>query len=548
MSFCDIRADRSAQYNRLSTFRKHLKTTVFTTLLVSAAAMATGAIAQELPKYFNADGTRTNDLEAAKQSWLNDPEFNGNVGLKAIHAETAYAMGFTGKGGKLGVIDQPVWAGHPEFAGPGKLTFITTTGTRLYTDPKIPVKAGDPFVADGKQFVDGYGEISSHGTHVAGIAAANRDGKEMMGVAFDTQIFAANNYDAGPEDGVVVGNDGAVYGKAWDAMINSGVNVITDSWGVGLSNTSWSYGEAYKQFQEINAILGKPEGGAYSGALKAARSGIVVEFSAGNDAGLEPDALAGLAAFAPDVEKNWLTTMSVEADDENPQGFSRSSFSSICGYSKYFCVGAPGTQIYSSVPVGDITDLKPGDIIDDSKLTPDYTELSGTSMAGPFAAGAFTVLKQRFSYLANGEVNEILKTTSTDLGEAGVDKVFGWGLINLDKAINGPGQFMTRFNATLGAGITDTWSNNISSEALAQRKLEDEKMAPDWAAKKIQLGWQNGVSQASIQGVNDEVFNQYPTAGVPAAIDLVTKRYAALDIITLKQRSAPYTRPAESGQ
>ncbi|MBA8879937.1 autotransporter domain-containing protein [Phyllobacterium myrsinacearum] len=535
MSFCDISAVVSVRNCHLSRFRKHLKTAAFTTILISTTALATGALAQQLPKYFNADGTRTNDLEAAKQSWLKDPEFNGNVGLKAIHAETAYAMGFTGKGGKLGVIDQPVWAGHPEFAGPGKLTFITTTGTRLYTDPYIPVKAGDPFVADGKQFIDGYGEISSHGTHVAGIAAANRDGKGMMGIAFDTQIFAANNYDAGPEDGVVLGNDGAVYGKAWDAMINSGVNVVTDSWGVGLSSSSWSYQEAYKQFQEINAILAKPEGGAYSGALKAARSGIVVEFSAGNDGGLEPDSLAGLAAFVPDVEKNWLTTMSVVADDKNPQGFSRSSFSSICGYSKYFCVGAPGTQIYSSVPVGDITGLKPGDVVDDSRLTPDYTELSGTSMAGPFAAGAFTVLKQRFSYLANGEVNEILKTTSTDLGAAGVDSVYGWGLINLDKAMNGPGQFMTRFNATLGAGINDTWSNDISSEALTQRKKEDAQTIADWEAKKVSEGWENGVTEASKEKIRSTVTSEYPSSGVPAAIDLVTKRYAALDIITLKQ-------------
>ncbi|MHC1550747.1 autotransporter domain-containing protein [Phyllobacterium sp. K27] len=537
MSFYVSRAAASARKNHLKTFRKHLVTTVFTTILLTAATA--GAIAQQQPRYYNADGTRTDDFEAAKKSWRDDAEFNGNDGLKAINADAAYAMGFTGKDTKLGVIDQPVYAGHSEFAGDGKMNFVKTEGTRLYTDPYIPVKAGDPFVADGRQYIDGYGGISDHGTHVAGIAAANRDGKGMMGAAFDATIFAASNYDAGPEDGVVLGNDGAVYGAAWDAMINSGVSIITNSWGIGLSSSSWSYGEAYGQYQEIEAILGTPEGGAYNGAIKAAESGIVVEFSAGNDGGLEPDALAGLATFRPELEKNWLTTMSVVADETNPDGYSRSGFSSICGYSKYHCVAAPGTNINSSIPTGDITGLNPGDVIDDSKLKSDYAEFSGTSMAGPFATGAFMVLKQRFPYLSNGDINEILKTTSTDLGEAGVDDVFGWGLINLDKAMKGPGQFLSRVEANLPESYSganeEVWSNDISQDALNQRFLEDQQTIIDWETKKINNGWENGITEASKEDIRQQVTSEFPDSSFPAAIKLVADRYAALDIITLPQ-------------
>ncbi len=537
MSFYASDAAVSARKTRLKTFRKHLTTTVFTTILLTAATA--GAIAQQQPRYYNADGTRTDDFEAAKKSWRDDAEFNGNDVLKAFNADAAYAMGFTGKGTKLGVIDQPVYAAHSEFAGNGKMNFVKTEGTRLYTDPYIPVKAGDHFVADGRQYIDGYGGISSHGTHVAGIAGANRDGKAMMGVAFDTSIFAASNYDAGPEDGVVLGNDGAVYAAAWDAMINSGVSIITDSWGIGLSSSSWTYAEAYGQYQEIKAILGTPEGGAYNGAIKAAESGIVVEFSAGNDGGLEPDALAGLATFRPELEKNWLTTMSVVADETNPDGYSRSGFSSICGYSKYHCVAAPGTNINSGVPVGDITGLNPGDVMDDSRFTSGYEELSGTSMAGPAATGAFMVLKQRFPYLSNGDVNEILKTTSTDLGEAGVDNVFGWGLINLDKAIKGPGQFLSRVEANLPASYRGTneevWSNDISQDALDQRFVEDQQTIADWEAKKITEGWQNGITEASKEKIRQQVVTQFPDSNFPAAIELVRDRYAKLDIINLPQ-------------
>ncbi|TIX39575.1 MAG: hypothetical protein E5V19_05975, partial [Mesorhizobium sp.] len=130
-----------------------------------------------------------------------------------------------------------------------------------------------------------------------------------------------------------------------------------------------------------------------------------------------------------------------------PQGYSESDFSSICGYTKYYCVAAPGTQINSSIPAGDITGLKLGDSVNDDRLHPAYDKYDGTSMAGPFATGSFAIVKQRYPYLANGEVNEILKTTSTDLGEAGVDEVFGWGIINDKKALKGPSEFEGRFEA-----------------------------------------------------------------------------------------------------
>lgn len=520
--------DSALQGSSLSVFRRQLKTTVLSTTVL--AALSGGACAQ----YLNADGSQTSDLQAARDSWRNDLEFNGNVGLSAINADAAYAMGFTGSGAKIGVIDQPVWALHPEFAN--RLTFLTTSGIRAYTDPYIPVKAGDPFVADGKQFIDGYNEISSHGTHVAGIAGAGRNGAGTMGVAFGAKLFAASNFDAGPEDGVVRGNDGAVYGAAWQAMIDSGVDIVTDSWGIGLSSSSWSYPEAYAQFQEIQSIMGTTAGGAYDGAIKAARSGIVVEFSAGNDGGLEPDALAGLAKFVPGIEKNWLTTMSVVADSQNPQGYSMSSFSSICGYSKYFCVAAPGTQINSSVPEGDITGLNPGDMIDDSRLHAAYAKFSGTSMAGPFATGTFGVLKQRYPYLANGEINEILKTTATDLGEAGVDEVFGWGLINLDKALKGPGQFLGRFQANLPGlyrGLREEiWSNDISQDALDQRKAEDQQTIIDWEAKKIAEGWQNGVTDGAIQKIRNDVAAQVTPQAYDQAKEIVRLRYEALDKLT----------------
>ena len=376
-------------------------------------------------------------------SWRSN-EFNAEWGLGAIHAEQAYAAGYTGKGVKLGIFDQPVYAQHPEFASPGKVINLVTTGIREYTDPYIPVKKGDAFRYDGTPSVDSDGTLGSHGTHVGGIAAGNRDGGEMHGVAFNAQIISAENGDPGPEDGIILGNDGAVYQAGWDALIASGARIINNSWGIGITEKfdeggkdpaypHFTLADAQKQFDQIKQILGTKAGGAYQGAIDAARSGIVTIFAAGNDYNLNnPDAMAGLAYFVPEIAPNWLSVASLQ-DPNNSGDYSISTFSSRCGYTASFCVAAPGSKVYSSIIEGNSLE----------NLTTGYAKYSGTSMAAPHVAGSIAVLMERFPYMTGAQVASILKTTTVDMGAPGIDALFGWGMIDLGKAIRGPGMFVT---------------------------------------------------------------------------------------------------------
>ncbi|MVF05830.1 autotransporter serine protease [Serratia marcescens] len=376
-------------------------------------------------------------------SWRSS-EFNAEWGLGAIHADQAYAAGYTGKGIKLGIFDQPVYAKHPEFAGENKVINLVTEGIREYTDPYIPVKKGDAFRYDGTPSVDSDGTLGSHGTHVGGIAAGSRDGGAMHGVAFNAQIISAENGDPGPEDGIILGNDGAVYKAGWDALVASGARIINNSWGIGITDKfakggknpaypHFTVDDAQKQFDQIKQILGTNPGGAYQGAIDAARSGVVTIFAAGNDYNLNnPDAMAGLAYFVPEIAPNWLSVASLQ-DPTNTGDYSISTFSSRCGYTASFCVSAPGSRVYSSVIEG--TSLE--------NLTTGYAKYSGTSMAAPHVAGSVAVLMERFPYLSGAQVAEVLKTTATDMGAPGIDALYGWGMINLGKAINGPGMLVT---------------------------------------------------------------------------------------------------------
>ncbi|MGP0955768.1 S8 family serine peptidase, partial [Serratia sp. CY68758] len=376
-------------------------------------------------------------------SWRSS-EFNAEWGLGAIHADQAYAAGYTGKGIKLGIFDQPVYAKHPEFAGENKVINLVTEGIREYTDPYIPVKKGDDFRYDGTPSVDSDGTLGSHGTHVGGIAAGSRDGGAMHGVAFNAQIISAENGDPGPEDGIILGNDGAVYKAGWDALVASGARIINNSWGIGITEKfdkggydpaypHFTVNDAQKQFDQIKVILGTKPGGAYQGAIDAARSGVVTIFAAGNDGNLNnPDAMAGLAYFVPDIAPNWLSVASLQ-DPTNSGDYSISTFSSRCGYTASLCVSAPGTRVYSSVIEGTSVE----------NLTTGYAKYSGTSMAAPHVAGSVAVLMERFPYLNGAQVAEVLKTTATDMGAPGIDALYGWGMINLGKAINGPGMLAT---------------------------------------------------------------------------------------------------------
>lgn len=407
--------------------------------LALLCALATFGTAQAAPYVENGRAGDPN-------SWRST-EFSADWGLGAVNAQDAYAAGYTGKGGKLGIFDQPVYAAHPEFSGPNKVITLVTSGIREYTDPYIPVKAGDVFRYDGSPSIGSNGKLGAHGTHVGGIAAGSRDGGPMHGVAFGAQIISADNGDPGPEDGIIRGNDGAVYKAGWDALIASGARIINNSWGIGITDRfdlggrnpdypHFTVQDAQLQFNEIRPLLGTKPGGAYDGAIAAARSGIVTIFAAGNDYNLNnPDAIAGLGYFVPDIAPNWVTVAALQKnpDLDSPDLYNISTFSSRCGYTASFCVSAPGSKIYSSIISGTNAD----------NLTTGYANYNGTSMAAPHVAGSMAVLMERFPYMTGAQVASVLRTTATDLGAPGVDSLYGWGMINLRKGIDGPAMLVT---------------------------------------------------------------------------------------------------------
>ncbi|SFU67731.1 autotransporter domain-containing protein [Xenorhabdus koppenhoeferi] len=369
-------------------------------------------------------------------SWLSE-EFNHQWGLAAIGAHYAYARGYTGKGVNVGVLDEAV-TNHPEFAN------------KLKT-----LNPEDPWNYDENPYT-GVISFGAHGNHVSGIIAANRDGKEMHGVAFDAGLIT----------GKYLQND---YNRT-EAMIQSNARVINNSWGVRPDYYVDQNGnpkrrpdgtiDYYKVTLQdvINYVtpikdeldrLSRspiPELDDYitrsAGLLRAARHGKLVVFAAGNSNNYNVTWMhAGTPYFFPDALKNYLNVANLTR--ENQINISSTS----CGYTASFCLSAPGTKIYSST--GDFVS-KNGSYINEHALNngeleidPTYAAYTGTSMASPHVVGAAAVLMQRFPYMTAGQISDVLKTTATDLGEPGLDDLYGWGMLNLKDAIDGPKMFIT---------------------------------------------------------------------------------------------------------
>ena len=122
-------------------------------------------------------------------------------------------------------------------------------------------------------------------------------------------------------------------------------------------------------------------------------------------------------------------------------------------------------------------------------------------MAAPHVTGALGVIMSRYSYMTNEQIRDVLLTTarqtkysfkkntrkisdwSSDLGVP--DKKWGWGIVDVGKAMFGPGQFLGKFDVSMD--VDDVWSNDISDKAIKFRQTEDEADALTWASRKTEL-------------------------------------------------------------
>lgn len=305
------------------------------TLLSSAALIATPAAAQTAAPvvppppaggYYNADGTRTTDYNAALESWRKDAQFSVDYTKRYLGLEYAYVLGLSGKGQTVGINDAGVLASHQLFQGTGKLTGLRTV---------VPAAYGNNGLVNPRR------PWEIHGTHVAGTAAGARiAGERMFGNAFGANIVSITaNFAAGDflwwKDQVL---DGTTVSTPRDNIIDLAktgkVRVINNSWGSG---TTLPYTATLAQ---AKAAFAQNLNGFYDPVLA---NDVLVVFSAGNGSGVH----ASIDAVTPlndmRLRSNWLSVANYQANG------TAAPSTSYCGQSATWCVAGPGSSVISGV-------------------------------------------------------------------------------------------------------------------------------------------------------------------------------------------------------
>ncbi len=288
----------------------------------------------------------------------------------------ARGQAVTGQGIRVAIIDTGIDYTHPDLGGD--------------FGPGYKVVGGYDFANDDADPMDDHG----HGTHVAGIVAANG---RLKGVAPDAQLLAykvLNAQGGGSLSDIIAAIEQAANPDG-DPTTDDAVDVVNLSLGGP----------------------GDPDDPDSQAVDAAVDLGVVVVVAAGNDGpGYQ-------SVGAPGVARKALT---VGASDKTDH---LAAFSSRGPIHKSWAIKpdvvAPGVMITSTVPVT-------GELGAPSR----YRSLRGTSMATPHVAGSAALLKQLHPTWTPLDIKAALMNTAEDLGVGVYDQ--GAGRIQVDRAAMTP--------------------------------------------------------------------------------------------------------------
>ncbi|PGL84620.1 hypothetical protein CN931_10980 [Bacillus sp. AFS054943] len=288
-------------------------------------------------------------------------------------------------------------------------------------------------ISKGKSFVPGVENTEDHmghGTMAAGSIAANGN---MLGVGPDLGIIpykVMDNWQDGAESAWVT--------QAIIAATKDGVDVINLSLGT------------YKSLEKPEDRVSVE---SYKRAVKYAhKHGVIVVASAGNESldNTNPTLIAEKRGFFGDKQVHLPggglpSLITVSATDKNDL---LASYSNYGGVSVAAPAGDYGPEWATQKKLDPLamtlttypTNLPQPPISKALNLPEGYVLMSGTSVAAPKVSGAVGVLiaeqqKKGRKSLKLAQLKNILKKSSTDLGAPGKDPQYGYGLINVNKAL-----------------------------------------------------------------------------------------------------------------
>ena len=319
--------------------------------------------------------------------------FEDQWALLAIHAPEAWDAGARGAGVRVAILDGGIASNHIDL------------------DDNIDLAASKSFVP-GTDFNQDEG-IFWHGSHVAGIVAAEDNGIGTIGVAPNATIIA-----------VKVLHDGSGY-FSWliegilYAADEANADIINMSLGAVFPRNNWDAAQ-------LNSALGRAINFAY-------QKGVTVIASAGNE-GADFDHVAYWISVPAELQHVIAVSATGPVGGEN--------FDRPASYTNYgqsiIDFAAPGGDFVLYPNNGWWLDmvLSPTTVVSETSYR--YSWAAGTSQAAPHVAGvAALIIEKNGGSMHPAQVEAALRKSADDLGKPGNDDYYGKGRVNAFKAVGG---------------------------------------------------------------------------------------------------------------
>ncbi len=253
-------------------------------------------------------------------------------------------------------------------------------------------------------------EVSSHGTHVAGIIGARpepegTDGSNTQGVVTNVGLIpVVFNPFGNVNTNIELLNNALLANEGQMDSTNQNIDIVNMSFGPDSSTTlnAANIGSYFAEHGALDTFF---------------QNNRILVVAAGNEGQDEANVISGIPTVEglKDLAENLFVTV-VAVDKDN----NITDYSNKCGSAANWCISAPGGTADNPI----ISTVGPNSI----------GGMAGTSMAAPTVTGSLALIMSAFPNLKPQEAVQILFETATDLGVEGVDEIYGHGLVNLEKA------------------------------------------------------------------------------------------------------------------
>ncbi|MCL2529685.1 MAG: S8 family serine peptidase, partial [Coriobacteriia bacterium] len=356
------------------------------------------------------------DLDALAVT-INDPQRNNQWALASSRAYDAWGLAQTNRRVTVAVIDSGVRTTHEDLVNnivPGSYRDVTGRGVT--------------------------GDVTGHGTHVAGIIAAQaNNGLGVAGISYNARIIPINVFYAA--SGEYTSNTSMVV-AAYDYLFtgtlarDTNLKVINMSLG-GVGSDS---------------LVESRINGAYN-------LGVLTVCAAGNN---NSNDLVYPGAYSNCINvANLQRGTGVLNDVRNPTS----------NWGNTIDISAPGTLILSTTYGSNSS----------------YGYMTGTSMASPFVAGIAALLFAAEPRATPAQVRSALFNTAKDLGAPGKDIYYGWGQVNPYDALI----FMKDlYSMSVTASVSSNQMNASIRVTGAVLPMASSVLVPVWrSANQSDLIW-----------------------------------------------------------